>query len=64
MMKIKKIIKMSELKQEFGVLSVICGGVMYKATICNVPAWTCPDFLKKAACWYHVCISYSYFSAS
>ena len=62
-MKIKKICKVSELKQEFSVLSAISGRVMYKVTICNVPTCTCPD-LKKTACWYHVSISYLHFSSS
>ena len=62
-MKIKKIIKVSEPKQEFSVLSAISGRVVYKVTIYNVPTCTCPD-LEKAECWYHVSISYSYFSSS
>ena len=42
-MKVKKIIKVSELKPEFSVLSAISERVMYKVTICNVPTCTCPD---------------------
>ena len=36
-MKIIKIIEVSELKQEFSVLSTISERVMYKVSICNVP---------------------------
>ena len=45
--KIKKIIKVSKLKQEFSVMSAISGRVTYKVTICNVPTCTCPYFFKK-----------------
>ena len=45
-MKIKKIIKVSELEQEFSVLSAISGKVIYKVTICNVSTCTYPDFKK------------------
>ena len=43
-MKIKKIIKVSELEQEFSVLSAISGRAIYKVTICNVSTCTYPDF--------------------
>ena len=45
-MEIKKIIRVSEFKQEFRVLSSISRRAMYKLTICNVPIFACPDLKK------------------
>ena len=43
-MKIRKVVKVSDLKQEFDVLSTESGRVTYKVIICNVPSCTCPDY--------------------
>ena len=45
-MEIKKIIMVSQLKQEFRVLSAIYRRAMYQLTICNVPIFTCHDLKK------------------
>ena len=45
-MKIHKIVKVSNFKQEFDVLSTNTSRVAYNVIICNVPLCTCPDYKK------------------
>ena len=45
-MKIHRIIKVSNLKQEFDVLSTNTSRVASKEIICNVPSCTCPNYKK------------------
>ena len=46
-MEIHRIVKVSNLKQEFDVLSRNTSRVMYKVIIFNVPSCTYPDYKKK-----------------
>ena len=45
-MKIHRIVKVSNLKQEFDVLSTNTSRVSCKEIICNVPSCTCPNYQK------------------
>ena len=45
-MKVHRIVKVSNFKQEFDVLSTNTSRVVYKVIICNVPSCTCPDYKK------------------
>ena len=45
-MKIHTIVKVSNLKQEFDVLSTNTSRVTCKVIICNVPSCTCTDYKK------------------
>ena len=45
-MKIHGIVKVSNLKQEFHVLSTNTSRVAFKVIICSVTSWTCPDYKK------------------
>ena len=45
-MKIHRILKVSNLKQEFDVLITNTSRVTYKVIICNVPSCACPDYKK------------------
>ena len=58
-MKIHRVVKFSNLKQEFDVLSTNTSRVAYKVIICNVPSCTCPDYKKNGipvSCKYIILI--------
>ena len=55
-MKIHRNVKVSNLKQEFDVLSTNNSRVTYKVVICNVPSCTCLDYKKNGMLFSCKCI--------